>query len=267
MKPLILLLLIFLAPKIGFAKPYTADIYYPEGDGPFPVIILSHGAGGPSVVYKKKAEGMARNGRAAVVLDHYSARGDYGAKFRNIPKLSDAREWREKDILDLLRTLKSDNKIKKDKVILAGWSAGSGIVLPFVSNPRRLTQPEGITIVGAMLTYPYTAGCQEEINSFNVPVIIHFGKLDGNDGNPLTGYHCWKEKVENFNDRKVPVIFKEYADAYHGYDLPFLKNRPKRCQKRKYKDGVGEICMAFNQSAFKQAIRANGGFLRKLLND
>ena len=86
MKPLILLLLIFLAPKIGFAKPYTADIYYPEGDGPFPVIILSHGAGGPSVVYKKKAEGMARNGRAAVVLDHYSARGDYGAKFRNIPK-------------------------------------------------------------------------------------------------------------------------------------------------------------------------------------
>ena len=114
MKLLILLLLIFLAPKIGFAKPYTADIFYPEGDGPFPVIILSHGAGGPSVVYKKKAEGMARNGRAAVVLDHYSARGDYGAKFRNIPKLSDAREWREKDILDLLRTLKSDNKIKKE---------------------------------------------------------------------------------------------------------------------------------------------------------
>ena len=36
---------------------------------------------------------------------------------------------------------------------------------------------------------------------------------------------------------------------------------------RKYKDGIGEICMAFNQSAFEQAIIANGEFLKKLLND
>ena len=211
---------------------------------------------------------MVRNGRAAVVvLDHYSARGDYGAKFRKFPKFWVAREWREKDIQDLLRTLKDDAKINKDKVILAGWSAGSGIVLPFISNPRRLTPPEGITIVGAILTYPYTAGCHEEIDSFNVPVIIHFGKLDGNDGNPLSGYHCWKKKVENFSDGKLPVTFKEYDDAYHGYDLVFLKNRPKRCQRRTYRDGVGKICLAFNQSAFKQAIVANKKFLKQLLDN
>ena len=263
----ILSALIFLLPEIGHTKPYKADFYYPSGDGPFPVVILSHGAGGPSVAYNKKAEGMLRNGRAAVVLDHYSARGDYGVKFRNIPNLADARDWREKDIQDLLRTLKEDSKINKDKIILAGWSAGSGIVLPFISNPRRLIPPEGITIAGAILTYPYTAGCYEEIDSFNVPVIIHFGKLDGNDGDPLTGYHCWKQKVENFSDRKFPVTFKEYDDAYHGYDLVFLKNRPKRCQSRKYRDGVGKICLAFKQSAFKQAIVANRKFLKQILGN
>ena len=29
------------------ASPYKSDFYYPGGDGPFPVIILSHGRGGP----------------------------------------------------------------------------------------------------------------------------------------------------------------------------------------------------------------------------
>ena len=266
-KVLTIFTIIFLLPEIGHTKPYKADFYYPNGSGPFPVVILSHGAGGPSIAYQKKAEAMARNGRAAIVLDHYSVRGDYGAKFRNIPKLADAREWREKDIQDLLRTLKDETKINTDKVVLAGWSAGSGIVLPFFANPRRLTPPEGITIAGVILTYPYTAGCYEKIDSFNVPVIIHFGKLDGNDGNPLSGYHCWKEKVEKFSDNKFPVTFKAYDGAYHGYDLVFLKNRPKRCQKRKYRDGVGKFCMAFNESAFKQAIVANRIFLKQILGN
>ena len=84
-KVLTIFTIIFLLPEIGHTKPYKADFYYPNGSGPFPVVILSHGAGGPSIAYQKKAEAMARNGRAAVVLDHYSVRGDYGAKFRNIP--------------------------------------------------------------------------------------------------------------------------------------------------------------------------------------
>ena len=49
--------LLFLLPETGYTKPYKVDIYYPSGVGPFPVIILSHGAGGPSVGYNKKAEG------------------------------------------------------------------------------------------------------------------------------------------------------------------------------------------------------------------
>ena len=135
---LIIFTIIFLLPEIGHTKPYKADFYYPSGDGPFPVIILSHGAGEPSIGYHKKAEAMARDGRAAIVLDHYSARGDYGAKFRNIPKTADAREWREKDIQDLLRTLKDETKINTDKVVLAGWSAGSGIVLPFIRQSEKV---------------------------------------------------------------------------------------------------------------------------------
>ena len=267
MKKLMMLTLLFLLPETGYTKPYKVDIYYPSGVGPFPVIILSHGAGGPSIGYNKKAEGMARNGRAAIVLDHYSARGEYGVKFQNIPKLSVSKSWREEDIQDLLLGLSDNVKIDKTKVILAGWSAGAGIVLPYISNPRKLTPPEEITIIGAILTYPYTAGCYEEIYSFNVPTIIHFGKLDGSDGSPLSGYHCWHRKIEKFSKSNPPVTFKEYDDAYHGYDLVFLKKRPKKCQRRKYKDGIGEICMAFNQNAFKQAISANKEFLRKLLDN
>ena len=80
-RALILFAVTFLVPNIGNTKFYKSDFYYPNGEGPFPVIVLSHGRGGPSITYHKKAEGMARNGRAAVVLDHYSSRGEYGAKF------------------------------------------------------------------------------------------------------------------------------------------------------------------------------------------
>ncbi len=205
-----------------------------------------------------------RSGRAAIVLDHYSARGEYGTKFRKFPNTAEGKNWRKKDILDLLGTLKGHLRINRKKVILAGWLAGAGIALPFISNPRKTDLPVEISVVGAILTYPYTYGCYEKIESFNVPVILHYGKLDGTNGNPLSGYHCWKNKVGKFSDDKVPVVFKAYDAAYHGFDLPFLKNRPKRCRMIKYRDGTGESCMAFNESAFKQSIIANKIFLKQI---
>ena len=249
------------------APPYKYDFYYPDGYGPFPVIILSHGRGGPHSSYHKIAEAMVRQGRAAIVLDHYSARGNYGVKFQNFPNVSEGKNWREQDILNFLSTLKNHPKINRKKVVLAGWSAGAGIVLPFISNPRRKDLPEDIFVAGAILTYPYTYGCYERIQSFSVPVIIHFGKLDGNNGNPLTGYHCWKDKIGKIKDSKYPVIFKSYDDAYHGYDLVILRKRPKRCQNTKYRDGISQICLAFNESAFKQAKIENKKFLRKILGN
>ena len=265
-RAIILFTAAFLVPNIAYAKSYKSNFFYPNGEGPFPVIVLSHGRGGPSIAYHKKAEGMARNGRAAVVLDHYSARGEYGAKFQKFPKVAEGKNWREADILDFLKTLKDNPKINSSKVVLAGWSAGAGIVLPFISHPEQMELPEGVSVVGAMLTYPYTYGCYEKFESFNVPVIIHYGKLDGNDENPLSGYYCWKNKIQEFNNNKFLVVFKEYDATYHGYDLPFLKNRPKRCRLTKYRDGTGESCMEFNEAAFRRAIVANKKFLKQILD-
>ena len=87
------------------ASPYKSDFYYPGGDGPFPVIILSHGRGGPHSSYHKIAEAMVRQGRAAIVLDHYSSRGNYGVKFQNFPNVSEGKNWREQDIQNLLSAL------------------------------------------------------------------------------------------------------------------------------------------------------------------
>jgi len=266
-KILIIFAAIFLVSETGYTKPYKSDIYYPSGDGPFPVIILSHGRGGPHSSYHKIAETMVRQGHAAIVLDHYSARGEYGFSFRKFPNVAEGKSWREEDILDLLGDLKDHAKINRNKVVLAGWSAGAGIVLPFISNPGAMDLPADVSVAAAILTYPYTYGCYSEIQSFNVPVLIHFGKLDGNIGDPLTGYYCWKDKVINFSDNEFPVLFKAYDDTYHGYDLIVLRNRPKRCRTVKYKGGMGEMCMAFNESAFKESMITNKKFLREILGN
>ena len=249
------------------ASPYKSDFYYPGGDGPFPVIILSHGRGGPHSSYHKTAEAMVRQGRAPIVLDHYSSRGEYGVKSRKFPSVAEGKKWRKKDIQDLLSALKKHPKINRKEVILAGWSAGAGIVLQIISNPRTIVLAEDISIAGAILIYPDTHGCYQKMESFNVPVIIHFGKLYGNNGIPLTGYHWWKDKVDEFRDSKYPVIFKSYDDAYHGYDLVVLRNRSKRCRNIKYRDGIGQMCLAFNESAFKQTTIENKIFLKKFLGN
>ena len=63
------------------------------------------------------------------------------------------------------------------------------------------------------------------------------------------------------------MIFKEYEGAYHGYDLPFLKNHQKRCKEVQYRDGKGQSCMEFNESAFKKTIISNKKFINKVLQN
>lgn len=267
MREIILLLGFLFFPILGNAQQYEAEIQYPKGDGPFPIVILSHGAGGPSWAYQVFADEFLKQGFATVVLDHYSQRGNYGVKFRNIPKLDEARAWRERDISHFLRLLPNYPKIRSDKVALAGWSAGAGIALPFISNPQKLKLPEGVNIVAAILTYPYTAGCYETIDSFSVPVSINYGTLDGNEGNPLTGHFCWKKKIENLSETGITPQFNQYDGAYHGYDLMFLQHRKKRCRQRTYQDGVGIICMAFNEEALEKTKLLNKRFLNEHLKN
>ena len=83
-----------LFPSLGNSQSYKEEILYPNGEGPFPVVILSHGRGGSIKAYRRKASDMTGNGFAAIVLDHYSARGKYGAKFKKFPKVSESTKWR-----------------------------------------------------------------------------------------------------------------------------------------------------------------------------
>ena len=158
-------LILFALTSISNSKSYEEEIFYPKGQGPFPVVILSHRKGGPAPPYYKKAASMSGNGFVAIVLDHYSARGKYGNKFKNFPEVREGMRWRQEDIVDVLNNLKNKPKIDRKKVILAGWSAGAGIVLPIISNPNKINVPSNISIAGAILTYPYTYGCYFEIES------------------------------------------------------------------------------------------------------
>jgi len=250
---------------VSNAKSYKDKIYYPEGDGPFMVAILSHGRGGASPKYHKVAMAMAkRGGMAAIVLDHYSERGLTGKHGHRNFTAKEVAQYRLEDVLNVLKDLKNHPKINRKKVVLSGWSAGAGIVVPLISNPLKVDIPEDVQIVGAVLTYPSTWHCYREIESFNVPTLMLYGSVDGNDGkngNPLSGVYCWKKKVSEFKNNKHPVILKIFDGAYHMYDFPHLKGRPKRCIEQKYRDGVGKICYQFNPRAFKQHMIENRKFL------
>src|SRR3954467_12365816 len=51
-------------------RKVPAKIYYPKGDGPFPVIVFSHGLGGSREGYEYLGRHWASNGYVCVHLQH-----------------------------------------------------------------------------------------------------------------------------------------------------------------------------------------------------
>ena len=51
---------------------YTAHLTLPEGSGPFPVVVLSHGRGGAKGSYYNWGRQMTEWGFAAIAMDHYT---------------------------------------------------------------------------------------------------------------------------------------------------------------------------------------------------
>ena len=56
----------------GNHEEYSAALMLPEGNGPFPAVVISHGAGGAAIgYYEHWGKSMVKWGFAAIVLDHY----------------------------------------------------------------------------------------------------------------------------------------------------------------------------------------------------
>ena len=226
--PLITALIIGLSSSV-LAKDVSTELSSPDGEGPFPTLIISHGSGGKSNFYYDWINKFNEWGYATVLLDHFTNRG---RRFR----WHENADIREKDVDPVLDEVLNNPKLDNDKLSLLGWSAGEVFVRKFAEKHK---------IKSAVLFYPSGFACHDGEVSFTAPILVMHGSEDLTLG-------CWERLSYNaYQGYKKHVI---YPNTYHGFDIPFFTTL-------RYKGRRGNLGFLYDAKVHEQSIQETKNFL------
>jgi dienelactone hydrolase len=127
-----------------------AQLYKPDGDGPFPTVIALHGCGGLAghsepiqPRYRDWAEHLLKDGNAVLLPDSYGSR-ELGPQCRVGERRIHARRERVADIVASRQWLMQQPWAAHDRISLLGWANGASALLwavrPQLSS--RGTEPD-----------------------------------------------------------------------------------------------------------------------------
>lgn len=143
------------------------DIYRPDGDGPFPAVILLHGCGGPRGVTERYGRIAAANGVIAYAPDSLALRAiDYETAIRSVCTGARLRApERAGDLLAALEIARRDPRVDKRRIAIAGWSHGAWTVLDLLTFVAEGKAPPSLYhlphralrgVKAALVFYPYS---------------------------------------------------------------------------------------------------------------
>lgn len=204
-------------------------IYAPEGEGPFPAVMLLHGCGGVRPNMEVFARLAADMGVIAFVPDSLGPRGiTYEEALESVCTGARLRAHeRTGDLHAVLEFMRSDPRVDASRIALAGWSHGGWTALEALALdragkvPASLNSPpphglEGVKAVFAM--YPYSsfpARSRRLPWPATIPVegVLVHGDAICNDEDSV---EVFKRQIEWGND----VRWRYVPDATHAFDEP-----------------------------------------------
>ncbi len=202
-----------------------AELYKPEGSGPFPVVIALHGCGGLAghsepvqPRYRDWAEELLRHGKAVLFPDSYGSR-ELGPQCRVKERRVLARRERVIDILAARQWLMQQSWAAHDRISLLGWANGASALL-WAVRPQLPVRHFGPDFRTAIAFYP---DCRLSLGlgwSSRVPTLVLIGGKDDVSSPPA----C-RQMVEAAHGRSALARIVVYPDAYHDFDLPDLPLR------------------------------------------
>jgi dienelactone hydrolase len=160
-----------LASRRALLSP-ALTVERPDGEGPFPVVLLFHGCGGlvgargPKPIIRDYARAASEAGWAAVIVDSFAPRGiDPERAIRRVCSGFELRGARRAgDVLASLDHVRRQPWAMADNIVLAGWSHGGWAVMEAMIIDAKTDAPPGLTalpgdilqgVTGVYLTYPY----------------------------------------------------------------------------------------------------------------
>lgn len=183
----------------------TGRLKKPDGEGPFPAVVLLHGCGGIQPKRDHRwAERLREWGYVTLQADSFGPRG--------LSSVCDYSSW---DAFDILRKRVNDAYdaraylaglpfVDRDRIAVMGWSHGGMTVL------QALYKKKVRPFRAAVAFYP---SCGKTLTDLNAPLLILIGEAD--DWTPSG--HC----VSSMPPEKgaYDVLLKVYPGALHGFDM------------------------------------------------
>jgi dienelactone hydrolase len=196
-----------------------AQLYKPDGGGPFPVVIALHACGGLAghsepvqPRYRDWAEQLLKAGNAVLLPDSYGSR-ELGpqCRVRGERRLS-ARRERVTDVMAARQWLLQQSWTARDRISLVGWAHGASAVLWAVRPqlPSRNLEPD---FRSAIAFYPDCRISSGLGWSTRIPTLLLIGAKDDVSSPPA----C-RQVVDGARGRSALARIVVYPGAYHDFD-------------------------------------------------
>ena len=186
----------------------SAELFVPDGDGPFPALVLLHSRGGVGEHDHMWAARFRALGYLALIVDSLGSRGIDGD-----PKLPYFHR-QTSDAYGALAFLQSHPLTDADRIAVVGWSHGGGTALRAAranagaaqNNARRVGR-----FRAAIMFYPYCG----VTDVFDIPLLILIGEAD--DWTPARMCETIARAAAQMGS-PVAVDVVVYPGATHGFD-------------------------------------------------
>jgi dienelactone hydrolase len=203
--------------KAGDFVMLKGKLTKPQGDGPFPAIVMLHGCRGIDKAQDAWAERLAGWGYVALQLNSFSPRG-----VENIcptPFLVPF-PTRVQDAFDCKTHLATLPFVDRNRIVVAGWSHGGALTIASVSPENYLAwatlhnfcglKKPGPPFRAGIAFYPWI--CVAPLNDSEAPLLILTGDSD------VIGPAAFLKRNMPLEKTAHEIVLKVYSGAYHTFD-------------------------------------------------
>lgn len=195
-----------------------AQLFKPDGDGPFPTVIALHGCGGlgghsepVQPRYRDWAERLLKAGHAVLLPDSYGSR-ELGPQCRVKERHVLARRERVADVMASRQWLTQQPWAAQDRISLLGWANGASAVL-WAVRPQLSSHSLTPDFRSAVAFYPDCRTSSGLGWSTRIPTLLLIGARDD-----ISSPAACRQLVDGARGRSALTRIEVYPDASHDFD-------------------------------------------------
>jgi dienelactone hydrolase len=195
-----------------------AQLFKPDGAGPFPTVIALHGCGGLNGQadqiqprYRDWAEQLLKAGNAVLLPDSYGSR-ELGPQCRVKERRVLARRERVADIMASRQWLLQQPWVAQDRISLIGWAHGASALL-WAVRPQLASRKLEPDFRAAIAFYPACRISSGLGWSARVPTLVLIGASDD-----VSSPVACRQMVDGARGRSALARIVVYPGAAHDFD-------------------------------------------------